>query len=268
MTDSVPLIELRDIDLAFGTNVIFTKMALAVYPGECLSVLGESGMGKSLCLKMMVGLQEPDAGEVLIRGRNINEYSADELVELRREISYVFQEDALFDSMTVLENVGYYLIEHTRQSDEEIRERCRVALESVGLHARNLDLMPANLSGGMRKRVGLARSIVFDPPTVLFDDPTRGLDPISITRIGTLLEKRHEDSSRTSVLATHDLKTALKVSNRLAVLHDRKFPFEGTLEELRKLDHPDINDFLHDPDEDLQEQRRQARSRKKQFSSA
>ncbi len=265
MTDNTPLIELRNINLAFGNNVIFTEMSLCVYPGECLSLLGESGMGKSLCLKMMVGLQEPDAGEVLVNGRNITDLNSDELVDLRHHISYVFQEDALFDSMTVLENVGYYLIEHTRLSDEEIRERCRVALESVGLHARNLDLMPANLSGGMRKRVGLARSIVFEPQTVLFDDPTRGLDPISITRIGTLLHKRHEDKSKTSVLATHDLKTALSVSNRLAVLHSRKFPYQGTLAALRELKDPEIDPFLYDPDEKLQDERKRARARSPRF---
>ncbi len=268
MSEATPLIELRNIDLAFGNNVIFTDMAICVYPGECLSLLGESGMGKSLCLKMMVGLQEPDAGEVLVQGRNIASLNADELVKLRHQISYVFQEDALFDSMTVLENVGYYLIEHTRLGDDEIRERCRIALESVGLHRRNLDLMPAALSGGMRKRVGLARSIVFEPETVLFDDPTRGLDPISITRIGTLLHKRHQDASKTSVLATHDLKTALKVSHRLAVLHSRKFPYQGTLAHLRDLKDPEIDPFLYDPDEKLQEQRRQARAKHPRFADA
>lgn len=243
-----PLIELRGIDKSFGDHVIFDDMHLEIYEGELLSILGESGTGKSLASKMIVGLVQPDAGQVLFRGRDVLEMRRDELRVLRQEVSYVFQEDALFDSMSILENVGYGLYEHTRLSDAEIRERARKSLEVVGLEERVLDLMPANLSGGMRKRVGLARAVVQEPKIVLFDDPTRGLDPQSITRIGRMIADLRQRYEMTAVLITHDLRTAFAVSDRLTVLHGHKFPYSGTLEELRALDNPDINDFLYDPD--------------------
>ncbi len=243
-----PLIELSGIYKAFGEQVIFEDMDLTIYEGELLSILGESGTGKSIASKMAVGLVQPDDGQVLFRGRDVLEMDRDELRKLRKEVSYVFQEDALFDSMTILENVGYGLYEHTRMSDDEIRERARRSLEVVGLEERVLDLMPANLSGGMRKRVGLARAVVTEPKIVLFDDPTRGLDPQSITRIGRMIADLRERFKITAVLITHDLRTAFAVSDRLTVLHDHKFPYSGTLDELRALDDPAINDFLYDPD--------------------
>ncbi|MCA9695308.1 MAG: ATP-binding cassette domain-containing protein [Nannocystaceae bacterium] len=248
-----PLIELRGIDKAFGEHVIFKDMHLEVYEGEALSILGESGTGKSLAIKMVVGLVEPDAGTVLFRGREVGAMDREELRRLRREVSYVFQEDALFDSMTILENVGYALYEHTRMTDAEIRERARVSLEVVGLEERVLDLMPSALSGGMRKRVGLARAVIQEPKIILFDDPTRGLDPQSITRIGQMIEDLRSKISITLVLITHDLKTAFAVSDRLTVLHDHKFPVSGSLEQLRAQNDPEINDFLYDPDKAMRD---------------
>jgi phospholipid/cholesterol/gamma-HCH transport system ATP-binding protein len=251
MAERAPIIELRGIDKSFAKTVIFRGMNLAVYEGETLSILGESGTGKSVALKMMLGLATPDHGQALVHGEDVAAMDSEALQKLRREIAYVFQEDALFDSLTVLENVGYALYEHTRQSDAEIRARVKECVEMVGLQERVIDLFPANLSGGMRKRVGLARALAFRPKVVLFDDPTRGLDPQSITIVGRTLRRLHRELKMTSVLVTHDLRTAFHVSDRLAILDDHGFPYVGTLDELRALKNPEIEGFLYDPEEDL-----------------
>ena len=246
-----PVIEMRGIDKAFGQQVIFRGMSLTLHEGEVLSILGESGSGKSVALKMMIGLAEPDRGEVLFHGRDIASMDSEALQALRREAAYVFQEDALFDSKTILENVGYALYEHTRRSDAEIRARALECLRMVGLEERVLDLFPVSLSGGMRKRVGLARALAFAPKIVLFDDPTRGLDPQSITLVGQTLRRLHRELGMTSVLVTHDLRTAFFLSDRIAILQDHGFPHVGTLAELRAQADPAIHDFLYDPEEEL-----------------
>jgi len=245
------IFEMRGIDKSFGTTKIFEGMDLSVYEGETLSILGESGSGKSLCLKMLLALGYPDRGKITAYDRDVGELDQDQLLELRRNVAYVFQDDALFDSMDVLHNVGYALYEHTKKSDEEIRERVLHCLRSVNLPERVIDLHPADLSGGMRKRVGLARAIALEPKVILFDDPTRGLDPQSITIIGRLLKRLHTELNVTSVMATHDLRTALHVSDRLAILEDYRFPYIGTIEELRALENPEIEGFLYDPEEEL-----------------
>ncbi|MEZ4448090.1 MAG: ATP-binding cassette domain-containing protein [Nannocystaceae bacterium] len=246
-----PIIEMRGVDKAFGPNVIFEGMDLTVYEGETLSILGESGSGKSICLKMMLALASPDRGSIKAYGREVGELDDEALLQLRRDVAYVFQDDALFDSMDILHNVGYALYEHTQMSDEEIRERVIQCLLSVNLPERVVDQYPADLSGGMRKRVGLARAIALQPKVILFDDPTRGLDPQSITIIGRMLKRLHRELKTTSVLATHDLRTALHVSDRLAILEERRFPYIGTIDELRALDEPEIEGFLYDPEEEL-----------------
>ena len=246
-----PIFEMRGICKSFGSTEIFKDMELTVYEGEALSILGESGSGKSICLKMMLGLAEPDHGTVTAFGRDVSKMDSDELLKLRRRVAYVFQDDALFDSMTVLHNVGYALYEHTKRSDAEIRERVFQCLRSVNLPERVIDLHPADLSGGMRKRVGLARAIAFEPKVILFDDPTRGLDPQSITIIGRMLKRLRRELNVTAVMATHDLRTALHVSERMAILEDKRFPYVGTVDELRALNDPEIDGFLYDPEEEL-----------------
>lgn len=223
------LISFRGVHKAFGDNVVYQGMDLDICAGETLTVIGGSGLGKSVCLKLMIGLLRADEGSVSYRGREVGEMEALELRDLRRKVSYVFQGGALFDSMSVAENVGYTLVEHTEMGDEEIRGRVLRCLAMVGLgldiHPDILDLMPAGLSGGMRKRVALARSIALEPEVILYDEPTTGLDPASCKRVAYMIRKLQKELGVTSVVVTHDMPTAWYVADRVALLWDHGFPY-------------------------------------------
>lgn len=245
MTVADPIIELRDVSKAFGANQVYRHMNLSVYEGETLTVIGGSGEGKSVCLRMMVGLLLPDEGSVHFRGQDVGELDAEGLRKLRMQVSMVFQGGALFDSMTVLDNVGYALREHTDMNDEQIHERAVECLDLVGLRAEILDEMPSGLSGGMKKRVALARSIAIRPEVILYDEPTTGLDPINITRIGEMIMKLQRELKVTSIVVTHDMPTAFTVSDRIAMLHEKAFPFVGSPTQIRAVDDPEIRDFIH-----------------------
>ncbi|MCA9681725.1 MAG: ATP-binding cassette domain-containing protein, partial [Myxococcales bacterium] len=186
-----PVLAVTGVDMAFEDKLIFEDLDLQVFEGEVLVILGFSGCGKSVLLKLMSGLLQPQAGTIVHRGRDIADMSEAELVEMRKSMSYVFQNNALFDSQSVLENVAFGLLEHTKQSDAEIRQRVIECLGYVGLAPDDLGYdiltrMPAELSGGMRKRVALARAVATRPRVILYDDPTGGLDPQSVTRIGDM----------------------------------------------------------------------------------
>jgi phospholipid/cholesterol/gamma-HCH transport system ATP-binding protein len=240
--------QLRNVRKAFGDNVVFQDVDIEVRPGETLTILGGSGLGKSVCLKMMIGLMMADEGEVLFHGQDVGQMDHEQLQALRRRVSMVFQGGALFDSMTVLENVGYALFEHTRQSDDEIRTRVIRCLEMVGLgldaDPEILEKMPASLSGGMRKRVALARSIAIGPEVILYDEPTTGLDPPNCDRIATMIRHLQRELRATSVVVTHDIDTAFMVSDRVAMLHDRRFPWVAPTEQFRALQAPEVRDFI------------------------
>lgn len=239
-----PLFELRGIDKAFGGHaVLFKGMDLTVYEGEVLTIIGESGTGKTVCLKLMYGLLQPDAGQILYRGKDVAEMDTDALLEMRRHVGYAFQGDALFDSMTVLENIGYALREHTDMSEADIRERVLETLDMVNLRRNVIDLYPASLSGGMKKRVSLARAIAIKPETMFYDDPTGGLDPQTITAISQTLDELRRDVS-TSVIVTHDMRTAFAVSDRIAVLNDQHFAHVGTPAELKAIREPEVQEFV------------------------
>jgi phospholipid/cholesterol/gamma-HCH transport system ATP-binding protein len=216
---------------------------LAVRDGETLTILGGSGSGKSVCLKHMIGLLRPDSGRVLVLGRDITGDSEQQLVEVRKALSMVFQSAALFDSLSVYENVAYPLREHRRWREEEIAERVRVCLEAVGLAGAE-PLMPAELSGGMRKRVGVARGIALEPRVILYDEPTTGLDPANQRRIGELIRELQQRLRVTSVVVTHELDLCFAVSDRVALLKDGRIAVEGTAEEVRVSDHAAVRDFL------------------------
>lgn len=246
--DGARVFEMQGVSKSFGENVIYEHMDLDVRPGETLTILGGSGTGKSVCLKMLIGLLHADEGRVLFHGRDVGEMAAPELTDLRRGVSMVFQGGALFDSMTVLENVGYALVEHTKKSDEEIRSRVIRCLEMVGLgldqNPSILETMPASLSGGMKKRVALARSIAIEPEVILYDEPTTGLDPPNCDRIAFMIRELQRELHATSVVVTHDIDTAFIVSDRIAFLYDRRFPWVADVDEFRRIEDPEVRNFI------------------------
>ncbi|MDC0719584.1 ABC transporter ATP-binding protein [Nannocystis bainbridge] len=242
-----PIIELRNVYKRFGDNVIYEDMSFAVEAGETFTIIGGSGMGKSVCLKLMIGLLPYEAGHVLYRGKEVGEMDAENLRELRRNVAMVFQGGALFDSMSVFDNVTYALREHTKMSDQEMLERARECLDMVGLgyDKEILYRMPASLSGGMRKRAALARSIAIKPEVILYDEPTTGLDPANIERIGHMIRKLQKELGVTSIVVTHDMPIAWNCSNRVAMLWQRKFPYIGTPAEIQANPAPEVHEFIN-----------------------
>ncbi|MBL9102097.1 MAG: ATP-binding cassette domain-containing protein [Myxococcales bacterium] len=240
------MFELRDLHKRFGDNVIYDGMNLKIEQGETFTIIGGSGMGKSVCLKLMIGLLPYEGGHVLFKGQEVGDMNREQLRELRRNVSMVFQGGAMFDSMSVLDNVTYALREHTKMSDQEMLERAKECLDMVGLgyDPNILYRMPASLSGGMRKRAALARSIAIKPEVILYDEPTTGLDPANIERIGSMIQKLQKELNVTSIVVTHDMPIALERSDRVAMLYDKKFPFVGTNEEFK--DHPEtvVREFI------------------------
>lgn len=239
------VVEFVGVHKAFGENVVYENLDLTVMRGETLTIIGGSGQGKSVCLKLMIGLLRADAGVVRVAGVDLTSLDAAGLSDVRRRVAYVFQGGALFDSMNVLDNIGYALREHTQMDDAAIEARARECLEMVAMPTDMLTMMPANLSGGQRKRVALARSIAIKPEVILYDEPTTGLDPRNITRIGDMIMKLQRELEVTSVVVTHDMPTARKVSNRVAMLYERRFPFVGTVDEIWNSSQPEVRDFVH-----------------------
>ena len=247
------LFELQGIHKAFGDVVLFEDTSLTVRRGETLSIIGESGCGKSILLKMMIGLVPVDAGKILFRGDDVTQMDSEGLARVRQSVGYLFQAGALFDSMTVLDNVAYALREHKHMTEEAIRARVIECLEKVNLDRRILDQWPGELSGGMRKRVALARAIAVQPEVVLYDEPTQGLDPQSITIIAEMISELQRDLDITSVLVTHDMRCALSVSDRIAMVHERSFPFVGTPEELTASEDEVVREFVEEALEEMKE---------------
>lgn len=242
MSDETPILSLTGIDKAFGKNRIFEGLALDIRRGETLTILGSSGCGKSVLLKILIGLQRADAGTVRFDGTDITHFNDTELMPIRRRISMLFQGGALFDSLTVGENVAYPL-RRQRLPASEIADRIADRLALVGL-PDTARLMPSELSGGMKKRVALARSIAGDPEVVLYDEPTTGLDPINTRRINELIRSIQARLHVTSILVTHDLPSAYMVSDRLAMLSERKIVAVLPTAEFRASPIPAIRDFV------------------------
>lgn len=242
---SFPLVRFAGIQKRFGPKTIFSDLNLEIRRGETLTVMGASGIGKSVMLKMLIGLIHPDAGEILFEGRDIAKMNDDGLTELRRRIAYLFQGAALFDSLTVGENVAYGLREQfwNKMTEEEIGARVGQALELVGLPGIGA-MRPSDLSGGMKKRVGLARTLALQPEVILYDEPTTGLDPINTARINHLIKGIQRALKLTSVVVTHDMGTAFSVSDRLAMLGKGRILLVGTREEFRATHNPAVRDFI------------------------
>lgn len=240
-----PVIELRGVRLSFGGRPVLDGIDLVVDPGETVCILGGSGAGKSTVLRLILGLIQPNEGEIFVNGREMGTSSYEEVLEIRLDMGMVFQGAALFDSLTVLDNVGFYLFEHTDLSDAEIRQRVEDALEMVDLDPSEvMGLLPSELSGGMRKRVGLARALIHEPKLLLYDEPTSGLDPITTRTIDDLIRKLQHELGVTSVVVTHDLDSAFRIADRLALLFEGKIVFEGSVEDMKSSDESYVREFL------------------------
>ncbi|OLD43689.1 MAG: ABC transporter ATP-binding protein [Gemmatimonadetes bacterium 13_1_40CM_2_70_7] len=236
------MIELQDVHKAFGPKQVLTGFTLTVRDGETLVLIGYSGTGKSVALKHIVGLLHPDAGEVIVDGRMVPELDRAELNAVRRDIGYVFQFAALFDSMTVAENVALGL-RNRDLPEAEIVERVQEALALVDLTGTD-ERAPAELSGGMRKRVGLARAIALRPRYMLYDEPTTGLDPVTAAVIDRLVVRTREHLGVTGLVVTHDIRSAYTVGDRIAMLYEGRVRQVGTVEEIRETDDPVVRQFI------------------------
>ncbi|MFO7260299.1 MAG: ABC transporter ATP-binding protein [bacterium] len=245
-------IQLQDVRKSFGEKVVLRGVSLEVKEGETVVVIGGSGSGKSVLLKTIVGLLRPDGGRVLVDGQDVASLRRQELYELRRRVGYVFQFAALFDSMTVAENVAMGLRRVPGMSAAEIEERVRESLHLVDLDGYG-DRYPAELSGGQRKRAGLARAIATRPKYVLYDEPTTGLDPVTTALIDRLILRLRDELGVTSLVITHNLDSAYRVGDRIAMLHGGVIRFEGTPDELRRAADPVVRGFVEGRPELLQE---------------
>jgi phospholipid/cholesterol/gamma-HCH transport system ATP-binding protein len=239
-----PVIQLENVSLAFDVPVL-EDISFVAREGETVAVVGESGTGKSTILKLILRLLVPDAGVVSIDGENINDLSFEEALGVRQKMGMVFQGAALFDSMSVFENVAYPLREHTQLSEEEIEARVREKIEFVDLDPdRVLDQYPAELSGGMRKRVGIARGMANNPEIMLYDEPTSGLDPLTTGTINRLIRKLQRQLGVTTIVVSHDMRSVFFVASRVALLHDKRVIFFGEPEEMVASEEPYIREFL------------------------
>jgi phospholipid/cholesterol/gamma-HCH transport system ATP-binding protein len=237
------LIEIKNFKKSFGTKLVHKDVSFSVKKGECLGLIGGSGVGKSVILRSLIGLEKPDSGEIWIEGQEVVKLNEAELLPIRKKVAYAFQGGALFDSMTVFQNLAYPLREHTNLSREEIRSKIFRMLEEFGLKG-NESIFPAQLSGGMQKRVGLARAMMLEPQIMLYDEPTAGLDPFNTKRIQELILNL-KDKNVTSILVTHDMPTAFAVCDRVAYLQNGKIEFEGTLEEVERDEEARIAKFIN-----------------------
>jgi phospholipid/cholesterol/gamma-HCH transport system ATP-binding protein len=241
--ESDVFVEFIDVRKNYGPKQVLRGANLEVHRGEVLVILGGSGSGKSVALRHILGLERCDSGRILVEGEDITDLSEEELYRVRMRFGMLFQSGALFDSMTVFENVAFPLREHTPTPQEEIAEIVRQKLELVDLPTSG-QIMPVDLSGGMRKRVGLARAIVLDPQAILYDEPTTGLDPVTAHKINQMIVDLQAKLSVTSVVVTHDIQSAFFVGDRIAFLNDGIFEWVGPIEAARDADHPQLREFL------------------------
>jgi phospholipid/cholesterol/gamma-HCH transport system ATP-binding protein len=241
----VPLISFRGIDKSFGDRVVLAGVDLDVFPGATQVILGRSGSGKTVLTSMLVGLNRPDAGKIAVEGTEITDFATDaDWRDLRLKTGYLFQGSALYDSMTVGENVAFPMVQHTDWEEADIERRVAEKLSQVGLAGVEV-LDPTALSGGMQRRAALARTLALDPRIVIYDEPTSGLDPITADEIGRLIRRLQQVLQVTSIVVTHDLRLAQLVADRLVLLFQGQWAFQGTYEEFLQSSHPEVLRFLH-----------------------
>jgi phospholipid/cholesterol/gamma-HCH transport system ATP-binding protein len=241
---SAPVLAVADLHKSFGSQRVLNGISLTVNRGETFAVLGRSGTGKSVLLRLIIGLEKPDSGSVRIHGQDIAGMALDQIGEIRKKMGFLFQHAALYDSLTVEQNVAFPLQHHKKEmSKSERADRVRELLAEVGMEG-NLAKMPSDISGGMQKRVGLARALALEPDILLLDEPTAGLDPISSAEIDDLVLKLQQEHHMASVVVTHDLHSAKAVADRLALLNKGNVVIEGNFEELQKSDDEFVVEFL------------------------
>ncbi len=239
------VVEVRNLDLSFGSNVVLEDISFRVREGDALAIVGVSGVGKSTILKLILRLLVPDNGQVLIDGEDINRLSFEQVLKVRQKMGMVFQASALFDSLSVYENVAFPLREHMRLPEAEVFQRVGVALEMVDLSIDELGgRLPAELSGGQKKRVGIARAIVHQPKILLYDEPTTGLDPVTGRTIVDLIRRLEDELEVTSLVVSHDMRAVLAVSTHIAMLHGGRIVFYGTPDEILASNDPHVREFI------------------------
>ncbi len=236
------MIKIVNLHKSFGAQHVLRGVNLEIPKGKITFIMGRSGTGKSVLLKHIIGLMEPDQGQILVDGQDITKLSEKQLLKIRKRFGMLFQEGALFDSMTVGENVAFPLREHTKLSEEEIWQKVREKLERVGL-LEAIDKMPSELSGGMKKRAALARALALEPEIVLFDEPTTGLDPVMQLNIGYLIRKTQQEHNLTCVVISHDIIVARATADKIAFLHEGVIIAEGSPEEVARSEHPFVREF-------------------------
>jgi len=242
---SAPAIAVENLHKSFGSQKVLDGVTLAMKRGETLAVLGRSGTGKSVLLRLIIGLEKPDSGSVRIHGQDIAGLALDQLADIRKKMGFLFQHAALYDSLTVGQNVAFPLQHHKKQmSESERSDRVRTLLAEVGLKEDDFQKMPSDISGGMQKRVGLARALALEPDILLLDEPTAGLDPISAGEIDDLVLKLQAEHHMASIVVTHDLHSAKTIADRLALLDNGKVLIDGSFEELQKSDIEFVKEFL------------------------
>lgn len=235
------VLELKNITKSFGSNHVHRGLNLNLQHGESLALLGGSGTGKSLLLRSIIGLEFIDRGEILFKGQRIDQLKEEQYAPFRIQISYSFQSGALFDSLNVFDNIAYPLFEHTNLTLNQVEDKVKTVLELIDLSGKE-ELMPSDLSGGMQKRVGMARAMIMNPEVILYDEPTAGLDPANTQNVVKIL-KELKGMGHASIFVTHDIASAVELCDRIAVLHDGSIAFSGTPREFKNSEDPRVTRF-------------------------
>ena len=237
-------IEIQNLTRFFNTRKVLDNLSLNIEKGQTCVIIGRSGCGKSVLLKHIEGILKPDSGKIIINGQDITRLSNNEMDKIRLKMGMVFQGGALFDSMSVGENVGFNLIEHNHVSNKELLEKVESALCVVGLCGIE-NLMPSEISGGMKKRVALARAICIEPEIIFYDEPTTGVDPITADSINELIKTMHDKLKVTSIVVTHDMKSAYSIADKIAMMYQGKIIAEGSPQEIQNTTHPVVHQFIN-----------------------